>query len=174
MERCLKHIAQNLWKTRMFSSVINVPKGTERTWKVVKEAAIRKSKHPIPHFFNKFYKDCGIIFVLSRSNGQPGLLEILTSLLESVRRTRSTLLPKSYFVHHNAPFDTTLCVKFHGKENLMMEWKTSLFVRFISPVTFSSLQNWCPFWRDKIFEETEQARINVTSGLKRYYEIRYQ
>lgn len=127
------------------SNVFECHKCSEGDWENVegseRSGDPKKSKHPIPHFFNKFFKDCGIIFVLSRSNGQPGLLELLTRLLESVRRTRSTLLPKSYFVHHNAPFDTTLCVKFYGKENLMMEWKTSLFVRFISPVTFSSLQN---------------------------------
>jgi hypothetical protein len=43
-------------------------------WNVVKEAAARKSKHPIPHFFNILLKKYGIFFVLKRSNGQPGLL----------------------------------------------------------------------------------------------------
>jgi hypothetical protein len=61
-------------KDSSVSSGINRSKHFERTWKVVKEAAARKSKHPNPHFFNKMLKNCGIFFVLGRLNGQPGLL----------------------------------------------------------------------------------------------------
>jgi len=36
MQRCLKHIAQKLCRTRVFSNGLNGSKEMERTWKVVK------------------------------------------------------------------------------------------------------------------------------------------
>jgi hypothetical protein len=67
-----------------------------------------------------------------------------------VNRKWGELWPKTSFVNHdNAPIDIELSVKVYDKENLMLEWKI-LFVRFISPVTCSSFQNYSPLCRNKV------------------------